>query len=173
MNVEGLRVLILEDNHHMSMILRTLLHGVGIRDVVEARDAATAFEMLRQSPPDIALVDYHLGDLDGLEFARLVRTAQDSTTPYLPIILVTAHAERSRVKEAVDAGVNEFIVKPVSTQALVSRLKAVIEKPRPFVRTGTYFGPDRRRRVDPGFTGPWRRSDDAAQRAAGGGSVDI
>jgi CheY-like chemotaxis protein len=169
--VEGLRILILEDNHHMSTILRTLLHGVGIRDVAEARDAATAFEMLRQSPPDIALVDFHLGDLDGLEFARLVRTAEDSTTPYLPIILITAHAERSRVKEAIDAGVNEFIVKPVSTQALVSRLRAVIEKPRPFVRTPTYFGPDRRRRVDPTHAGPWRRADDGARKA--GGSIDV
>lgn len=163
--MEGLRVLILEDNHHMSMIMRTLLHGVGIRDIVEARDAATAFQMLRQFPPDIAFVDYQLGDLDGLEFARLVRTGQDSTTPYLPIILVTAHAERSRVKEAIDAGVNEFIVKPVSTQALISRLKAVIERPRPFVRTTNYFGPDRRRRVDPSYIGPWRRADDEKKTA--------
>jgi two-component system chemotaxis response regulator CheY len=153
----------------MSMILRTLLQGAGIRDVMEARDAATAFEMLRECPPDLALVDYQLGDLDGLEFARLVRTAKDSTTPYLPIILITAHAERSRVKEAIDAGVNEFIVKPVSTKALLNRVRSVIERPRPFIKAGGYFGPDRRRRQDPAYNGPWRRADDAAKKDAQGG----
>ena len=148
------------------MILRTLLQGAGIRDVMEARDAASAFETLRECPPDLALVDYQLGDLDGLEFARLVRTAKDSTTPYLPIILITAHAERSRVKEAIDAGINEFIVKPVSTKALIERVKSVIERPRPFVKTGAYFGPDRRRRQDPNFNGPWRRASDQESEPA-------
>lgn len=168
--MDGLRVLILDDNHHMCTILRTVLQGAGIRDVVEARDAASGFEALRNSVPDLALVDFQLGDLDGLEFTRLVRTADDSPMPHLPIIMVTAHSERSRVKDAIDAGVNEFVVKPVSARALVERINTVINNPRPFVKAPGYFGPDRRRRSDQNYRGPWRRSDDSAPEKS---AVDI
>ncbi len=74
--------------------------------------------------------------------------------------MLTGYAERSLVMEARDAGVTEFIAKPLTAQALVNRLGAVIFKPRPFVRTSSYFGPDRRRRDDPNYDGPLRRSDD-------------
>jgi DNA-binding response OmpR family regulator len=62
--------------------------------------------------------------------------------------------------EARDAGVTEFVAKPLSARTLLNRLNAVIYQPRAFVRTQTYFGPDRRRRVDPMHQGPWRRLDD-------------
>lgn len=165
--MDHLRVLVVDDNHHMCTILRTVLNGAGVRDVVEARDAASGFEALRNSTPDLALVDFQLGDLDGLEFTRLVRTADDSPLPYLPIIMVTAHAERSRVREAVDAGVHEFVVKPVSAKALIARIRSIVLHPRPFVKTPTYFGPDRRRRTDPAYRGPWRRADDESGVAEG------
>lgn len=170
----NLRVMIVEDNHHMATILRTILQGFGVRDVVEARDAATAFEACRDGTPDLALVDMHLEDLDGLEFTRLIRTANDSPAPYLPIIMVTAHSERSRVMEAINAGVNEFVVKPVSAMAMYDRLRVIIERPRAFVRAPNYFGPCRRRRADPNYKGEERRaenlegdaSEDSAQDAA-------
>jgi DNA-binding response OmpR family regulator len=66
-----------------------------------------------------------------------------------------------RVVEARDAGVTEFIAKPLSARTLLNRLNAVIYHPRAFVRTPSYFGPDRRRRADPAHKGPWRRFDDA------------
>lgn len=153
--------MILDDNHHMNVILRTILNGFGLRDIVDARDAATAFEVVREYRPDIAIVDYYLGDLDGLEFTKLIRTAPDSPAPYLPIVLCTAYSERSRALAAINAGVNEFLVKPVSARALFQRIVAVVNNPRPFVRTKTFFGPDRRRRDDPNFSGPFRRADDA------------
>ena len=61
---------------------------------------------------------------------------------------------------ARDAGVNEFVVKPFSAQGLFTRIQAVIEKPRPFVKVSGYFGPDRRRRRRP-FEGEERRHTDA------------
>lgn len=154
---ENLRVMVLEDNSHMSSVLRAILQGFGVREVIECRDAAQALETCRDAHPDVAFVDYELGELTGLEFTQLVRTADDSPNPELPIVLVTAHSERSRVLEAINAGVNEFVVKPVSATALYARLRAVVERPRPFVRTGSYYGPDRRRRVDPSYRGKERR----------------
>ena len=65
---------------------------------------------------------------------------------------------------ARDAGTNEFLVKPVSINAMMSRLVAVIEKPRPYVRTSVYFGPCRRRRGDE-YNGLERRADAAKQAA--------
>ncbi|MCG8441616.1 MAG: response regulator [Caulobacterales bacterium] len=156
-------MMIIEDNAHMSSILRTILQGFGARDVVEARDAETAFEVCRDTRPDLALVDYQLGGLTGLEFTQLIRTAPDSPNQHLPIILVTAHSERSRVMEAINSGINEFVVKPVSARALYGRVRMVIDNPRPFVRSNSYFGPCRRRRSDPNYRGPWRRSDDAQE----------
>lgn len=69
-----------------------------------------------------------------------------------------AHAERARVVQARDAGVTEYLVKPLSARLLSRRIQAVIEKSRPFVRTKSFFGPDRRRSsLD--FAGRERRAD--------------
>ena len=148
MSEDGLshmRALLLDDSPHMLSILRTILQGFGVTDVAEARDAATAFEMVRDHRPDFAVIDLQLDDLSGLEFTQLIRTAPDSPDRMLPIIMVTAHSERRRIIDAINAGVNEFLVKPVSPKALFSRIRAVIERPRPFIKAPGYFGPDRRR----------------------------
>lgn len=157
---ERIRVLILEDNHHMSSILRTILQGFGVRHVFEARDAADAFESMRSNNPDIAMVDFMLGDVDGLEFTRLVRNASDSPNKYLPIVMVSGHTDRSKIMEAINAGVNEYLAKPVKPVDVYNRFVALIERPRRFIKTAGYFGPDRRRRQDPRYQGPWRRATD-------------
>jgi hypothetical protein len=74
--------------------------------------------------------------------------------------MMTGHSAVVRVMEARDAGVTEFIAKPLSAKTLLNRLNSVLYQPRAFVRTQTYFGPDRRRRADPAHRGPWRRFDD-------------
>src|ERR1700761_9036360 len=100
----------------------------------------------------------------------MLRNSPDSKNPYLPIVMMTGHSEKSRVVEARDAGVTEFIAKPLTAKSVLERLQAVIYRPRPFVRTATYFGPDRRRRDDPAHVGPWRRAAD--QGRTGGEVVD-
>jgi two-component system, chemotaxis family, chemotaxis protein CheY len=64
------------------------------------------------------------------------------------------------VGEARDAGVNEFLAKPLTARGVIERIHQVVENPRPFVRSDDYFGPDRRRRADPAYRGPKRRSTD-------------
>lgn len=102
---------------------------------------------------------------DGLHLVKWVRTSPDSPDNFLPIIMVTGHTEKARITEARDAGINEFMAKPVSAKALYRRLVSVIEHPRQFVRTKTYFGPDRRRKVEP-FEGPDRRAAGEGANAA-------
>lgn len=165
--LENLRILLVDDNQHMRAIVSAVLAGVGVRHLREARDGAEALAALRDWPADVAIVDFQMFPIDGVEFTRMVRNAPDSRNPYLPIVMMTGHSEMARVVEARDAGVTEFIVKPVTAKSLLERLQAVIYRPRPFVRSATYFGPDRRRRDDPGFDGPWRRVADKDKSAGG------
>jgi CheY-like chemotaxis protein len=160
MNPLGVVALVLDDNAHMRALLRTVLQGLGVARVIEASGAAEAFEVLRGAPVDVAFVDYRLGDLDGTEFTQLVRTAPDSVNPYLPIVMLTAYGERSKVRAAVDAGVDEFLVKPIRASDVAKRIQAVVNHRRAFVRTPSYFGPDRRRKSDPAYRGPFRRAAD-------------
>ena len=83
--------------------------------------------------------------MSGAEFARQVRSPSSFSYPNVPIIMLTGHGERSRVLEAVRLGVHEFLLKPVSSQALLTRLAAVLMSPRPMVRRGDYYGPEPRK----------------------------
>lgn len=152
-----LSFLIVDDNAHMISIIKTLLKGFGIHKVCEATDAADAFEEFRTSPIDVIILDYAMETLDGIEFARLVRTAKDSPNPHVPIIMLTAHSERSRVTESRDSGITEFMCKPICAKDLYQRIVEVVERPREFVRTKSFFGPDRRRRSLEAFAGKEKR----------------
>jgi CheY-like chemotaxis protein len=162
---ESLRVLLIDDNWHMRSIAITLLESFGVTQIRDVESGAEGLEIARAWPVDVALVDFKMEPMNGVQFTRIVRNAPDSRNPYLPIIMMTGHSAVVRVMEARDAGVTEFIAKPLSARTLLNRLNAVIYQPRPFVRTKTYFGPDRRRRADPFHTGPWRRFDDGDRRA--------
>lgn len=142
--LEMLRILLVDDNQHMRAIVSAILKGIGVKNVREAGDGAEALQALREGEVDIAIVDFQMCPLDGVEFTRLVRNSPDSKNPYLPIIMMTGFAERVRVVEARDAGVTELLVKPVTARGVIDRINAVIFTPRPFVRTEDYFGPQRR-----------------------------
>ena len=142
----NINVLVLDDNRHMRNLVQSILHALGVKQIREASDAAEAFKELQHFHADVIIADWHMEPLDGIDFVRLVRTAKDSPNPYVPIIMLTGYTEYQRVCEARDAGVNEFLAKPISARALYTRFTAIIDNPRPFIRTKTYFGPDRRRR---------------------------
>jgi DNA-binding response OmpR family regulator len=112
---------------------------------------------MRLFKPDLILVDWVMAPIDGIEFVRMVRMAKDSFNPYVPIIMLTGYTEVRRVEEARDVGVNEFLAKPISAKSLYMRIAKIIREPRPFVRTKTYFGPDRRRLVTREYKGKERR----------------
>jgi len=150
----------------MRAITSAILQSAGIRKIREVADGSAALESLRERVIDLAIVDFNMFPLDGVEFTRLVRNSPDSANPYLPIIMMTGHSERSRVVEARDAGVTEFVVKPITAKAVFDRIQACIVRPRPFVKTEGYFGPDRRRTVVAAYKGPFRRATDSAEDQA-------
>lgn len=157
-------MLVVDDNQHMRSIVSTMLHSFGVRLIREAKDGSEAIDILARWPADLAICDFLMEPTDGVEFTRRVRTGAASPNPYLPVVMLTGHSELARVTDARDAGVTEFVVKPLTAKALVDRINAVIFRPRPFVRTSDYFGPDRRRRDDPFYSGPRRREADRSRR---------
>jgi len=90
----------------------------------------------------------------------MIRQPDANTNPYVPIIMITGHTEKKRVLAARDAGITEILVKPISAKALYQRIVNVILNPRPFVRTKNYFGPDRRRSLNPNYVGGERRNEE-------------
>src|ERR1700761_6527767 len=157
---DNLKALVVEDNAHMRVLLRSLLQALGIRSIHESSDGQSGFAELCARNPDIVLTDLSMAPTDGIHFTKQIRTGVNSPNKYVPIIMVTGHTERPRVEAARDAGVTEFIAKPITPQNLMLRLAEIVERPRPFVKCEAYFGPDRRRRKDEDFSGPWRRFDD-------------
>ena len=84
--------------------------------------------------------------------------------------MMTGHSEKNRVMEARDAGVTEFVVKPITAKAVFDRIQAVIIRPRSFIKTEDYFGPDRRRTSSASYKGPKRRSTDQIAETPSTGS---
>jgi CheY-like chemotaxis protein len=149
-----------DDNHHMRVLLTEILRAIGVKDVFEAADGAEALQMLRNHMIDIVMTDLAMQPLDGIDFVRLLRKSPDSPNPMVPVIMVTGHSTLRRVAEARDVGVSEFLSKPITARGVIERINRVVGSPRPFVRTGDYFGPDRRRREDQEYGGPRRRTAD-------------
>jgi len=158
-----LKILLVDDNHHTRVMLAEILRAVGINQVFEAGDGAEGLQMMRRHPVDIVMTDLAMSPLDGIDFVRLLRNSPDSPNQMIPVIMITGHLTIRRIAEARDAGVNEFVAKPITARNVLDRLQLIIDHPRPFVRTDDYFGPDRRRRIDPDYAGPMRRKADGPQ----------
>ena len=97
--------------------LRTLLHGFGAREVYEAEDGAAGLEVFTHYLPDIIIIDWAMPIFDGLELTQMIRQPGANPNPYVPIIMLTGHSEKKRVIAARDAGVTEFLGKPISAKA--------------------------------------------------------
>jgi PleD family two-component response regulator len=152
-----LSFLIVDGSTFMRSLVRRSVRPYA-REIREATDGAEALNILRGYTPDIVLVDWEMELVDGLEFVKRVRDPKDSPNPFVRIIMISAMAERQRVLAAWSAGIDEFLVMPISAVNLLGRVRKVIESPRPFIRVETYCGPDRRRPRLP-YDGPERRSE--------------
>jgi two-component system, chemotaxis family, chemotaxis protein CheY len=140
----ALKVLIVDDEPTMRKVTRSLLQAIGVRTIHEANDGNSGLEAIRTLLPDVVIVDWEMPHPNGPEFVRTVRSPGTFPLPHVPIIMLTGHNERSRVAAAVNLGVNDFLVKPVSTKALLGRLISLIANPRRMVRIGDYYGPEPR-----------------------------
>jgi CheY-like chemotaxis protein len=129
--IRSARVLIVDDEFTMRKVMRTLLLSMGVTDVHDAADGASGLAAISALAPDMVILDWQMAGMNGPEFVRQVRSSDTSAFSNVPIIMLTGHSEQSSVVEAMRLGVHEFLVKPVSGQALQERLASVLLNPRP------------------------------------------
>lgn len=142
--VEKLKVLIVDDEPSMRKVVRALLQAIGIKIIHEAADGNDGLDKIRIRAPDLVILDWEMPSPNGPEFMRAVRSPGNFPLPDVPVIMLTGYSERSRVLEAMQLGVNEYLLKPVSSTALLARIVSILIHPRPMVRRGNYYGPEPR-----------------------------
>ena len=160
----GKSAVVLDDNPQMRAIMRSILSTCGLRSIAEFSDPRPLQNHLLGHHVDVAILDLVLsGDMDGLALADAIRHDSKVVNPTMPIIMVTGYASISIIDHAINYGVDELVAKPLRARDLIARVEKVILRPRTYIRTPSgYFGPDRRRRDDPLFTGNERRNEDMA-----------
>lgn len=147
--LKDIKILIAESDPHLGRVLFQVLERMGFKDIKLVRDGEAALASLQQQPRDILLTEWQIHAVDGINLTREIRRSQQALNRLLPIIMMTARAERQDVEVARDAGITEFVVKPYNTHTLFKRIQQVIDNPRGFLLAEQYVGPDRRRRVLP------------------------
>ncbi|MAK61446.1 MAG: two-component system response regulator [Ponticaulis sp.] len=157
---KNVRILILDDNRQMATLFVVILKAFGFPHPVVSATVEEAQDICQDNTFDLILVDQLLKRGSGLEFVRWLRNPNTTPMQFVPIIMISSYSERSRIFDAIGAGVDEFLVKPVKPIDIARRIDAVTFKRRKFVRAENYFGPDRRRFKDKFYNGPFRRADD-------------
>lgn len=140
-SLSNLKVLIVDDSGHMRSILATVLRGLGVKTILQADNGQTGLDSFESNLPDLVVTDWEMPVVTGPTFVRSIRNPNRGEPAFTPIILVTAHTDRSRVIEAAKLGVHEILTKPISVSGFAQRIERAIFEERPFIMTDRYFGP--------------------------------
>ena len=157
---QNLSILVVEDTVPMRKLVISVLETLGVGTIFTAIDGQSGFDLYCKQNPDIIITDWHMIPMSGIELVNKIRLEDSSPNKMVPIIMMTGYSALPRVSEARDSGATEFLVKPFSANDLARRIAYVINKPRDFIETEDFFGPDRRRRKPGDYNGPFRRDDD-------------
>jgi CheY-like chemotaxis protein len=144
--IAALDIMIIDDNAPIRALVRSILRAVGVRKIRDASDARDALEQLEFQPADLLLLDHAMPGMTGLDMVRILRADPDHPAARARIVMMTGYGDRKHVAAARDAGVDEFLVKPLSTRTLLQRIESALRHRRPFVDAQGFHGPDRRRR---------------------------
>ena len=146
--LEGLVVLIADGNAYTRRLTRQMLYTIGIKAIYETGDGVATVNSMTSFRPDILILDWDMPGLDGTEVMRIVRTPGVFATSGLPAIMLTYLGLESRVTTAIEVGVHEFLIRPISPKMLQQRLFGIIANPRPMIRAGDLYIPMPRRHID-------------------------
>ncbi len=123
---QDMKILVVDDFSTMRRIVKNLLRELGYNNVEEADDGTTAFEKLKSGDFDFVITDWNMPNMPGIELLNAIR--KDPKLKDLPVLMVTAEAEKEKVITAVKAGVNNYVVKPFTAATLKEKIDAIIEK---------------------------------------------
>ena len=119
-----MRILLIDDSKTMRNIQKSVLTQLGYTEIEEACDGVDALSKVGAFQPELILVDWNMPNMDGLTFVKTFRQANKT----IPMIMVTTEAEKSRVIEAIKAGVNNYVVKPFTPDLLGQRINETLAK---------------------------------------------
>ncbi len=119
-----INILIVEDLLTTRLILRRTLKKLGYTNVVLCPDGELALEELGRQSYDLIISDWHMPKMDGLDFFKAL--SKNRKWNEIPFLLITAEKERDKVIEAVQAGIKEYLVKPVEPEKLSNKIKQVV-----------------------------------------------
>ena len=121
-----MKILIVDDFSTMRRIIKNLLRDLGFTNTSEADDGLTALPMLQSGAFDFLVTDWNVPGMTGIDLLRQVRA--DDRLKSLPVLMVTAEAKREQIIEAAQAGVNGYVVKPFTAQALKDKIDKIFER---------------------------------------------
>ena len=120
-----MNVLVVDDAATMRRIVRGLLRELGLKNIREAEDGAVAFDSLKTQKADLVVSDWSMPNMTGIELLRAIRA--DGDLKDTPVLMVTAESKKENIMEAVQAGVNNYIVKPFNSQTLEEKLGKIFK----------------------------------------------
>ena len=161
-NLRDLVILVADPNAYLRRVIHGMLRGFGANKVLEVANSLGLFEALTGQKVDILLCDTRLPPHGGLKATRTIRFNVHNQNRTMPILLMTSDTSETTIKSARDVGANMVVAKPMSPNSLYDRLSWIALNPRPFVDTPTYFGPDRRFKIEGYPGGVGRRKGDKA-----------
>jgi two-component system chemotaxis response regulator CheY len=123
---KNMKILIVDDFSTMRRIIKNLLRDLGFTNTQEADDGSSALPLLRASDFDFLITDWNMPGMTGIELLKAVRA--DEKLRNLPVLMVTAEAKREQIIEAAQAGVNGYVVKPFTAQALKEKIEKIFER---------------------------------------------
>lgn len=117
-----MRALVIDDSKSIRLLLSDILLGMGFT-VDEAANGLEAMDLIKKEKVDLALVDWHMPDMDGCEFIQEVR--KDNTYNGMRMMMVTTETELNKVAEALEAGADEYIMKPFTKEIFIKKLALI------------------------------------------------
>jgi len=122
----NLKILVVDDFSTMRRIVKNLLNELGFSDITEADDGKTALPLLQAGQFDFVITDWNMPGMPGIELLRHIRA--DERLKGIPVLMVTAEAQREQIIEAAKAGVSGYIVKPFTGVTLKEKLDKIFER---------------------------------------------
>lgn len=154
---QAFTIVVADPVSHTRNLVAEVLRTAGFESIIFARDGDELLAMTIEHEPRIVITTSRLPRLSGLEYTRKIRAGYNVVPRTLSIIVMTDTPTKAFLDAARESGADEMLVRPFTAQALLVRIKSVIDRPRPFIDSAVYVGPCRRRRMIEDYNGPLRR----------------
>lgn len=118
-HLAGLTYLIVDHSRFNRKIVREALNLFDFRRIRDAKDAIEAMKILSKETIDLVLTDYEMPLVTGVELTRMIRKSKEALNPELPVIIISGFSEEYRIREAMAAGIEEYVTKPFAPDKLL------------------------------------------------------